>query len=133
MSSVISVILFLTGALICAKNSSSGCLRPSSSDGNVFGYDIWQFSRHFWLPTSSSWQFSANLDSIHNGDVVTELLCSRPWHANIFSIVCANSSSFNEPLNIKLLCSRPWHANIFSIVCANSSSFNVLLNIKLRR
>ena len=37
MSSVISVILLLTGALICSKNSSSGCLKPSSSDGNVLG------------------------------------------------------------------------------------------------
>ena len=31
---------------------------------------------------------------IHNGGVVTELLCSRPWNAKIFSHVCANSSSY---------------------------------------
>ena len=36
-------------------------------------------------------------------------------------------------LKIKLLCSRPRNANIFSIVCANSSSFNGPRNIKLRR
>ena len=81
LTMVISAILFLTGALVCSKNSSSGCLKPPSSEGNVFGYAIWQFSRDFWLPTSSTWLFSANLDFIrYRAIVFTALECKHFLH-----------------------------------------------------